>query len=173
MARQRFRRRVACIGGRIRLEAYVMGALVILTFALSRAGMAQCTERPVVWMNEGTAASHLLSNLKFVFPAGVPALARIQSVVVVVTVNRKGHICKANAAAGPKEFRRSAETIVKKACRYRPFLLDSKPVVVQFPVRVNFVVSADKREVKIPEVAGKTHQGLDALPVSEAETQGT
>lgn len=135
--------------------------------------MAQCNERPVVWMNEGTAASHLLSNLKFVFPTGVPALARIRGVVVVVTVNRKGYICKARGAAGPKELQRSAETIVKKAWRYRPFLLDGKPVVVQFPVTVNFVVSADKREVKLPEVAGITYNGLGLSPRPEVETRGT
>jgi hypothetical protein len=105
-------------------------------------------------MNERTAASHLLSSRKFVFPAVVPVLARIRSVVVIVTVNRAGGVCEAKAETGPRELRAAAEKIVKTSWHYRPFLLDWKPVVVQMPVTVNFVISADRQDARTPKIAG-------------------
>ena len=168
MAQQRFRRRVACILGRIQGKAQVLGALLILAFAVSQSGIAQCREEPTVWMNERTAASHLLASLKFVFPAEVPVLAQVRSVFVIVTVNRRGHICKAKAAAGPSELRQAAEKIVRSSWRYRRFILDGKPVVVQFPVTVNFVLSVDKRDVKTPEIAGVFHN--DSNPFLRASS---
>ncbi|MEJ2008698.1 MAG: energy transducer TonB [Acidobacteriota bacterium] len=154
MRQHRFRKQVAFIPGRIQRKVQVLGALLILAFAVSRAGFAKCREKPTVWMNERTAASHLITSLKFVFPAGAPVLARIRSVVVIVTVDRTGRICEGKAAAGPMELRRSAEKIVKSSWRYRPFFLDGKRVIVQFPVTVNFVLPAGKRYVKTPELAG-------------------
>jgi hypothetical protein len=131
----------------------MLGAVLFLLFAAPGAGFAECTGKPTVWMNERTAASHLLSSRKFVFPAVVPVLARIRNVVVTVTVNRKGDICNVNAGAGPAGLRAAAEKIVRSSWRYRPFLLDRKPVVVQFPVTVHFVISADRRDERNPEVA--------------------
>jgi len=163
VAQQRFRGGVAHLSGRVQGQARLLGALLILVLAATQAGFSQCTKGPTVWMNERTAASHLLKSIKFVFPADVPTLAQIRSVVVIVTVNRKGRICEANAAAGPTELRQSAEKIVRSSWRYRPFLLDRKPVVVQFPVTVNFVLSADKRDAKVPEIAGILPE--NAIPI--------
>lgn len=128
------------------------GALLVLTLAGSQAGIAHCTEKPTVWMSEQTAASHLLASRPYVFPAEVPLLARIRSVIVTVTVNRAGRICNAKASAGPMRLRKAAEEVVKTSWRYRPFLLDHKPVVVQFPVTVNFLLSADWKDSKRLEV---------------------
>lgn len=138
----------------IRRKAFVPAGFLLLLFVASQSGIAQCTEKPVVWMNERTATSHLIASRKFVFPSETPALARIQRVVVVVTVDRQGSVCRAKAKAGPTELRQSAERIVRNSWRFRPFLLDWKPVTAQFPVTVNFVVSADRKGARAPEVAG-------------------
>lgn len=131
----------------------LLGALLLLLSAASQSGLAKCPEGPAVWMNEHTAASHLLASRKFVYPAGVPVLANIRTVVVMATVNRKGNICEATARSGPVELREAAEKIVSSSWRYRPFLLDWKPVVVQLPVTVHFVLPAGKREARTPEIA--------------------
>ena len=154
VGRRRFQGRIRYAPGTIHRKACVPGALLLLLFAASQSGIAQCTEKPVVWMNERTAASHLIASRRFVFPAVIPALAQIRTVVVVATVNRKGNVCEAKAKAGPIELRQVAEKIVRSSWRYRPFLLDWKPVTAQFPVRVNFVISADRKDALTPEVAG-------------------
>lgn len=153
MGDRRFQRAMAWMLHLVRRKAGVPGAVLFSLLAASQSGIAQCTEKPVVWMNERTAASHLLASRKFVFPADVPMLAHIRSVIVTVTVNRKGHVCEAKATAGPAELREAAEKIVRNSWRYRPFLLDRKPVVVQLPVTVNFVFSADRKDVRTPEIA--------------------
>lgn len=131
----------------------MLGVVLFLLVAPPRVGLAECTGAPTVWMSEHTAASHLLSSRKIVFPAVMPVLARLRDVVVTVTVNRNGGVCKAKAEAGPVELRAAAEKVVKTSWRYRPFLLDRKPVVVQFPVTVHFVISLDRKDAQTPEVA--------------------
>jgi Gram-negative bacterial TonB protein C-terminal len=131
----------------------MLGAVLFFLFATPQASLAQCAGKPTVWMNERTADLHLLSSRKFVFPAVVPVLARIRNVVVMVTVNRKGVVCRAKADVGPMELQAAAEKIVRASWRYRPFLLDRKPVVVQFPVTVHFVISADRKDAREPEFA--------------------
>lgn len=161
MRHHRFQRSGAEMLDRVRHKACVLASLLILAFAASQQGIAQCSEKPTVWMSERTAASHLLASRKFVFPTEAPVLAQIQDVIVTVTVDRTGTICKAKASAGPVELRQPAERIVKSFWRYRSFLLDRKPVVVQFPVTVNFVLSVDKRNVKAPEIAGESLQNAN------------
>ena len=146
--------RVACFPGIAAWQSRVVGALLFLLLMAPQAGLAKCKEKPAVWMNERTAASHLLSSRKFVFPAVLPVLAQVRSVVVLVTVNRAGDVCEAKAETGPTELRAAAEKIVRSSWRYRPFLLDWKPVVVQMPVTVNFVISADRKDARIPKIAG-------------------
>lgn len=153
MRHPQFQRLMARVLSMFRRRSYALATLLILVFAASQQGLAQCSEKPTVWMSEYTAASHLLASRKFVFPAEAPMLARIRTVVITVSVNRTGAICKAKATSGPSELRQAAEQNVKSYWRYRPFLLDGKPVVVQFPVTVSFVLSADKRNVKVPEIA--------------------
>lgn len=171
MADQRSQKRITRVCGRIWRFARVPGALLILAFVVSEAGIAQCTEKPTVWMGEHTASSHLLAGRNFVFPAKTPVLAHIRSVIVRVTVNRKGKICEAKATAGPMQFREAAEKVVKTSWRYRPFLLDRKPVVVQFPVTLNFLLSADK-DVKTLEVTEVFHFNSSPFQVS-SETPRT
>ena len=145
--------RIMRFSGIARQQGCIVGALFFLLSAASRTGLARCTEKPTVWMSERTAASHLLSSHKFVFPAVAPMLAHIRSVVVVVTINRKGSVCEARAEAGPTELRAAAEKIARTYWRYRPFLLDRKPVVVQIPVTVNFVMSVDRKDRTTPDLA--------------------
>jgi hypothetical protein len=86
-------------------------------------------------MDERTAASHLLSKRDLEVPAAFP-LARVNEVKLLVTVDRDGAICDVRAMAGPKELRPAAVQIVWNHWRYRRFLVDWKPTVVQFPVTV-------------------------------------
>ena len=74
-------------------------------------------------------------------PAPVPALARVRKVVLLVTVDRQGVICEVRPVAGPRGLRRAAVKTVTKHWRYRPFLVDWKPVVARFPVSVEFVLA--------------------------------
>ncbi|HZT70909.1 MAG TPA: energy transducer TonB [Terriglobia bacterium] len=146
--------------------------VLLAVFAVPLKGIAGCSEQPTVWMDESTAASHLLTSRKFVFPAVVPVLAQIRSVTVIATVGRKGEICGAKAEAGGGEFREAAENIVKTSWRFRPFLLDRKPVVAQFPVTVNFVLSVDRQDVRAPEMAWaiSAPERTQRLPLTEPET---
>jgi Gram-negative bacterial TonB protein C-terminal len=147
---------------------------LFLLLASPHGCLAQCKEKPTVWMNELTAASHLLSSRQLVFPAVLPVLAHVRSVVVRVTVDRAGAVCEARAETGPIELRAAAEKIVQASWRYRPFLLDWKPVVVQMPVTVNFVISADRKDTRLPKIAGAGRllllPGLYRLPGSGTVT---
>lgn len=90
-------------------------------------------------MDEPTAASHLLSKQGPALPEAIPVLTRIRKVVLLVTVDRKGGVCDVKPVWGPPELRKPARQIVKDHWRYRPFLVDWKPVVAQFPVTVIFL----------------------------------
>jgi len=105
-----------------------------------RLGGAACRERPTVLLDERTAETHLLAKKDPALPANAPALARVRKVVLLVTVDREGVICEVKPVAGPQGLRKSAVATVKKHWRYRPFLIDWKPVVAQFPVAVKFVL---------------------------------
>jgi hypothetical protein len=90
-------------------------------------------------MNETTATSHLLAKRDAELPAAMTGFAPVQKVVVLVTVDRQGTICDLKPVAGPTRLRRRAVMVVKKYWCYRPFLVNWKPVVAQFPVTVRFV----------------------------------
>jgi len=107
--------------------------------AVVRLNGATCPEGPVVWMDEKTAASHVLAKRDVELPASMTRFAEVQRVVVLVTVDRRGKICNLRPVAGPAELRKMAVKMVKKHWRYRPFLVDWKPVVAQFPVTVRFL----------------------------------
>jgi hypothetical protein len=100
---------------------------------------AQCRESPTVLMNERTAETHLLADVK--------------KVTLLVTVDRKGTICDARPVAGLQELRSQAVRAVKRHWRYRPFLIDWKPVVTRFPVTVRVV--SRKPEPALTALAGR------------------
>ncbi len=114
----------------------------VLFFALGlpRSTVAQCSEEPTVLMDERTAESHLLAKKDLVLPADVPELAKVRTVVLLVTVDREGDVCEVKPVLGTKALQETAVRIVKEHWRYRRFLLDGKPVVAQFPVTVRFML---------------------------------
>jgi hypothetical protein len=114
---------------------------LVYSCAFPEPSAAQCRETPKVLMDERTAESHLLAKKDPVLPEGPAPLVRVQKVVLLVTVDREGVICDVRAAAGPKSLRAAAARTVRKHWRYRPFLVDWKPVVARFPVTVTFVVA--------------------------------
>lgn len=113
----------------------------VLVLGVPRLWASGCAETPSVLMDERTAETHLLSKKDPVLPAQVPALARVRKVVLLVTVDQQGAICDVRSVAGPKALRRVAVRTVKQHWRYRPFLVDWKPVVARFPVAVKFVLA--------------------------------
>ena len=108
---------------------------------------ARCAEKPGVLMDERTAETHLLAKKDPVLPSNPPRLARMEKVVLLVTVDRKGVICDVKAVRGPKRLRRIAVRTVKEHWRYRPFLLNWKPVVAKFPVTVHFALPKEEPHV--------------------------
>jgi hypothetical protein len=90
-------------------------------------------------MDERAAESHLVARKNPELPSSRSKLLRSDRVVVLVTVDRDGAICHARAVTGPKDLRALAVSAVRKHWRFRPFLVDWKPVVAQFPVSVRFV----------------------------------
>jgi hypothetical protein len=99
----------------------------------------ECREKPAVQMDERAAESHLVARKNPELPSSRSKLLRSDRVVVLVTVDRDGAICHARAVTGPKDLRALAVSAVRKHWRFRPFLVDWKPVVAQFPVSVRFV----------------------------------
>ena len=118
--------------------------LALFVLGIPRLWASGCSETPSVLMDERTAETHLLSKRDPVLPAQVPGLARVRKVVLLVTVDRQGLICDVKPVAGPKALRRVAVNTVKKHWRYRPFLVDWKPVVARFPVSVRFVLPQEE-----------------------------
>jgi len=100
---------------------------------------SECREKPAVQMDERAAESHLVARKDFKLPSSRSKLLRSDRVVVLVTVDRNGAVCDARAVKGPKDLRSLAVRSVRKHWKFRPFLVDWKPVVAQFPVSVRFV----------------------------------
>lgn len=132
------------LGGE-RLGALAWRGLLVFALVYSCAfpepSAAQCRETPKVLMDERTAESHLLAKKDPVLPEGPVALVRVQKVVLIVTVDRAGMICDVRAVTRPRSLRAAAARTVRKHWRYRPFLVDWKPVVARFPVTVTFVLA--------------------------------
>jgi hypothetical protein len=139
-------------------KACLLAGVLAVLCASSLPAAPVCTQKPTVWMDEATAASHLISMRKYIFTREMPALARIEQVVLAVTVDRKGNICEAKAVAGHRKLRQAAEKVVKGHWRYRPFLVDWKPVVAQFPVTITFVLSRGNNDQTLTAAAGPLHQ---------------
>ncbi len=115
--------------------------MLALAFAVPHIARAVCPEKPTVQMDEFTARSHLTAKRDVELPAALSRFTRPQVVMLLVTVDRRGSICDLRPVAGPAELQREAMKVVKKHWRFRPFRVDWKPVVVQFPVTVRCVPS--------------------------------
>ena len=117
---------------------YLGGSVLFVLLGAAQLGWAQCRERPALFLDEHTAATHLLAKIDPELPATPNHLAMAEPVVLRVTVDRRGVICHLEPISGPPELHRLARNTVKKHWRYRPFRLNWKPVVAQFPVTVRF-----------------------------------
>jgi hypothetical protein len=132
-------KRLVCGGHILGIFKFALcGVALALSLAVPEFCRAQCRETPTVLMDERTAETHLLARRDPELPTNAPALARVEPVTVLVTVDRQGAICEVRPLAGPQRLRSRAVRAVKKHWRYRPFLVDWKPVVARFPVTVRF-----------------------------------
>jgi hypothetical protein len=119
--------------------AFLLWCAGMALIAVPRQGNAQCPEEPTVLMDEQTASSHLMARRDAVLPEALRERDRVWDVVLLVTVDRQGRICAARPVAGRVSLREAAEKVVKSHWRFRPFVVNWKPVVVQFPVTVRFM----------------------------------
>ena len=122
-------------------------ALLCVLLALPRPAGGVCREPPAVWMGEATAASHLLAWRDALLPAGTAHLGLRRMVVLRVTVDRQGKICEVSPVAGRRALIDTAVRTVKKHWRYRRFLVDGRPAVVQFPFTLRFVLPPEDRRI--------------------------
>jgi len=122
----------------LRTRWFLGSGAFAFVLAASQAGWAQCREQPAVFLDERTAATHLLAKVDPELPATASPLDITAAVVLRVTVDRRGRICALTPVSGPPDLHRPALDTVKKHWRYRPFRLNWKPVVAQFPVTVRF-----------------------------------
>lgn len=158
----RLHRLACCSGNPVSGKKLVGLSTALFVLGIPRLWASGCSETPSVLMDERTAETHLLSKRDPVLPVQVLELVRVRKVVLLVTVDRQGAICDVRPVAGPKTLRRVAVKTVKKHWRYRPFLVDWKPVVARFPVSVRFVLpqeeprlTARREEVSWPPGKGK------------------
>jgi hypothetical protein len=144
-----------------------MKVLAILVCMATSCGWAagECREKPEVQMDERAAQSHIVSSRNPELPPGRARLLDEDRVVVVVIVDRAGAICDARAVRGPWDLRDLAVQAVKQHWKFRPFLVNWKPVVAQFPVTVRFV----RLKPEPPLRAEFSGPGLRAEP-RQAET---
>ncbi len=123
--------------------------------------LAECPEKPSLWLDGPTAALHLLTKHDAELPTGKVRLRGVQRVVLLVTADREGMICQAKAVSGREDLADLAVAHVKKYWRYRPFLLDWKPATTQFPVTLKFL----PRKESWPGQRIATWRGPAGLPM--------
>jgi periplasmic protein TonB len=88
-------------------------------------------------VSSGVAAGLLLTPIQPVYPA-IARAARIQGTVVVqATISKAGTIENLHVVSGPPMLQSAAVEAIRKA-RYRPFLLNEEPVVVETTINVVF-----------------------------------
>lgn len=155
-------KRLVC-GGNIlgMLKFALCGAALALVLAVPDFCRAQCRETPTVLMDERTAETHLLARKDPELPTNAPALARVEKITLLVTVDRQGAICDVRPVAGPQHLRSRAVRAVRKHWRYRPFLIDWKPVVARFPVTVRF--ASRKPEPRLTAFTSRVPRAAAAL----------
>jgi len=113
-----------------------LAAGLILVCASDSSGA--CREKPKALVDEAAGRSHLVAKLNPNLPADVPWVGAPPEVILRITVDRQGKICEVKPLAGPRKLLPLAVETVTRHWRFRPFLLDWKPVPVQFPLRVVF-----------------------------------
>lgn len=113
--------------------------LLLAGLAAAQSARASCPEKPTVQMDESTARSHLTAERDVELPAAMTRFTRPRVVVLLITVDRRGIICDLRPVSGPPELHSEAMKVVKKYWRFRPFRVDWRPVVAQFPVSVRCV----------------------------------
>ena len=120
----------------------------------------ECREGPAVQMDERAAESHLVARKNPELPPSRSKLLRTERVVVLVTVDRGGAICDVKAVQGPKDLHQPAVNAVRKHWKFRPFLVDWKPVVAQFPVSVIFIRLRTEPELRAGSCSADLEVGM-------------
>lgn len=90
-------------------------------------------------VSSGIAAGQLLAPIRPVYPAIALATHTQGTVVVVAIISATGRIENVRVLEGPPLLVRAAVDAISEA-RYRPFLLNGKPVPVETTISVTFVI---------------------------------
>lgn len=133
-------RSVGAAATRVFNKRTLAGAVTaVWALALARPAEPACRERPLVLLDEGTAAQHLVSKRDPVLPDKADVIPGFHRVALLISVDRRGNVCDLRPLWGSGNLTGVALKTVKVHWSYRPFLLDRKPVPAQFPVTVNFI----------------------------------
>jgi protein TonB len=91
----------------------------------------------LVKVSSGVAAGLLLSPIHPIYPAIAKSTRTQGTVVVEATISRQGTIENVRVVEGPTLLRQAAIDAVA-AARYKPFLLNGKPVEVETTINIIF-----------------------------------
>jgi protein TonB len=96
-------------------------------------------EKPVI-VSSGVIAALLLHKVDPVYPEDARKAKVSGPVVMLVIIDDEGKIAKLSAVAGPAQLRDAALDAVNQ-WRYKPYLLNGKPVFVKSQITVNFNIA--------------------------------
>ena len=96
-------------------------------------------EKPVT-VSSGVIAGLLLHKVDPVYPKDAREAKVSGSVVMLVIIDNEGRIANLSAVAGPALLRDAALNAVNQ-WRYKPYLLNGKPVFVKSQITVNFNIA--------------------------------
>jgi protein TonB len=91
-------------------------------------------------VSSGVIAALLLHKVDPVYPEDAREAKVSGSVVMLVIIDDEGKIAKLSAVAGPAQLRDAALNAVNQ-WRYKPYLLNGKPVFVKSQITVSFNIA--------------------------------
>lgn len=125
-----------------------------LALALHPAGIPEAAasaphKLKAVYVSSGVEAGQRISGKAPVYPPDAKK-AHIQGTVVLhVTINKKGKVEQIDVVSGPQELQQSSVDAVR-TWKYKPFLLNGEPVAVNTEISVVYSLSDDSAKVPPP-----------------------
>src|SRR5664279_1528756 len=129
--------------------------LLAVLIAVLVCGAAQSDPRQQVQVPQGTSQGLLISKVQPTYPP-LARLARIQGTVVLhALIGKDGSIQDLSVVSGHPMLIQAAMDAVKQ-WRYKPYLLNGEPVLVETTINVNFELSGAPSEAPPNEPAANT-----------------
>src|SRR5664280_2940587 len=129
--------------------------LLAVLIAVLVCGAAQSDPRQQVQVPQGTSQGLLISKVQPTYPP-LARLARIQGTVVLhALIGKDGSIQDLSVVSGHPMLIQAAMDAVKQ-WRYKPYLLNGEPVLMETTINVNFELSGAPSEAPPNEPAANT-----------------